>query len=166
MKVYIVTAGEYSDYHIKRVFLERSLAERYVALQTNSQEDFSIEEYETDDDKKFDQIRYFYAWYKVEKGRENFQMAFYTTTTLDTTEEDENYTDFWHYNHSNIDKIIIKRVIKNEVYDEEALRNKYLKICQDLYAKIKSLKELEGWDEKMVQEWLNENAKEYVPEFE
>ena len=30
MKAYIVTAGEYSDYHIHKVFLDKDLAERYV----------------------------------------------------------------------------------------------------------------------------------------
>jgi len=46
MKVYIITEGEYSDYHIERVFLDRAKAEAY----TNFHPFAYIEEYETDDD--------------------------------------------------------------------------------------------------------------------
>lgn len=34
MIVYIVTAGEYSDYHICRVFLDKEKADKYVELET------------------------------------------------------------------------------------------------------------------------------------
>lgn len=45
MKVYVVTAGEYSDYHIYRVFLDKSKAESYAKLLGGN-----VEPYETDDD--------------------------------------------------------------------------------------------------------------------
>ena len=46
MKFYIVTKGSYSDYHIKRVFLQKEKAEIYRNI-INSDND--IEEYDTSD---------------------------------------------------------------------------------------------------------------------
>ena len=49
MKVYIVTEGEYSDYHIEEVFSTREKAESYIALHnTSSYGYYQIEEYEID----------------------------------------------------------------------------------------------------------------------
>lgn len=47
MKVYIVTSGFYSDYHIDAVFLDKAQAEYYCAL--HNLEDAHIEEYDTDE---------------------------------------------------------------------------------------------------------------------
>lgn len=50
MKVYIVTAGEYSDYHIDRVFTDQAAAEAYAALRRQSPISMGarVEEYDTD----------------------------------------------------------------------------------------------------------------------
>lgn len=45
-KVYIVTSGEYSDYHINAVFSTREKAEEYVDAQGS---DYRVEEYPVDD---------------------------------------------------------------------------------------------------------------------
>ncbi len=47
-KVYIVTSGEYSDYCIEAVFLDRSSAEKYCAAQSDNDwwQDYRIEEYD------------------------------------------------------------------------------------------------------------------------
>ena len=54
MKVYIVTAGEYSDYHICKVFLDKEKAEKYVALENEMNKYYSdncyINEWDTADD--------------------------------------------------------------------------------------------------------------------
>ena len=45
-KVYVVTAGEYSDYHIETVCINREDAERYVCLHQGADlEEMRIEEY-------------------------------------------------------------------------------------------------------------------------
>lgn len=51
MKVYIVTCGEYSDYHICAVFLKREEAEKYAAVRNNEPhcDDYYIETYESSD---------------------------------------------------------------------------------------------------------------------
>lgn len=49
MKVYIVTQGEYSDYHIEEVFTDREKAEIFCATLNEKYYAFpEIEEYETD----------------------------------------------------------------------------------------------------------------------
>ena len=58
MKVYVVTYGAYSEYHIKKVFLDKEKAEKYLALITKSDvfDDYDfdsgrVEEYDTADDE-------------------------------------------------------------------------------------------------------------------
>lgn len=48
MKVYVVTQGEYSDYHICAVALEKSKAEAICKLLSNQWNEPRIEEYDTD----------------------------------------------------------------------------------------------------------------------
>lgn len=52
MKVYVITSGCYSDYHINRVFIDRDKAELYCAMVNKdfNHEAVEIEEYETSDD--------------------------------------------------------------------------------------------------------------------
>lgn len=50
MKLYIVTAGCYSGYHIESVFTSRRKAELYTAIHSDS-DNILIEEYETADEK-------------------------------------------------------------------------------------------------------------------
>jgi len=49
MKVYIVTAGTYSDYHIERVFTDESMALAYIEAQKYG--DVCIETYEANEEK-------------------------------------------------------------------------------------------------------------------
>lgn len=52
MKVYVITQGSYSDYHIVGVKLTREEAEKVVALSNDDYYDYAeIEEYDTDDIK-------------------------------------------------------------------------------------------------------------------
>ena len=50
MKLYIVTAGCYSDYHIEAVFTSLRKAELYIAIHSNT-DNIGINEYETADEK-------------------------------------------------------------------------------------------------------------------
>lgn len=55
MKVYIVTMGEYSAYHIERVFLDKEKAEHWAEAQKDFtqpdyEEDIQVEEFETSDE--------------------------------------------------------------------------------------------------------------------
>lgn len=53
MKVYVVTSGEYSDYSICAVFLDKKKAQYWTAAQNteeNSSDPYEIEEYDLSDD--------------------------------------------------------------------------------------------------------------------
>lgn len=56
MRIYVITEGDYSDYHICGVAIEKEKAEEIKQLNTDSLHEAYIEEYDTDD-------------YYVEKGR-------------------------------------------------------------------------------------------------
>lgn len=48
-KVYAITRGEYSDYHIEKIFSTREAAEKYCAVDTNKCDEPMIEEYDLED---------------------------------------------------------------------------------------------------------------------
>lgn len=52
MKVYVITAGEYSEYHIERVFLDKEKAYRFAAVNRHiaAINNYRVEEYDCDDD--------------------------------------------------------------------------------------------------------------------
>lgn len=53
MKVYVVTSGEYSDYHIDAVFIDRDLAYKYATVRQlkDKWSGYDVETYDTDDIK-------------------------------------------------------------------------------------------------------------------
>jgi hypothetical protein len=161
MKIYIVTAGEYSDYHIVRVFLDKEKAERYISLCGNHYDEPVIEEYETDDDSIIEEINFIRAEFIKTKNESKVNIQIKKSNTLDDNEEKINGNWFWYYETLNQKQLIIERVLKNG-YDEKRLKEKYKKVCYDLMTKIESLIEIEGWTNKMIQEWLNQNADKYI----
>lgn len=53
MRVYVITKGSYSDYHICCVCLERETAERRKKLFSDNYEEAEIEEFDTDEYEEF-----------------------------------------------------------------------------------------------------------------
>ena len=49
MKIYVITKGSYSDYHICAVTTDEKQAEKLAKLYTDNWDDAEVEEYETDD---------------------------------------------------------------------------------------------------------------------
>lgn len=73
MKVYVVTAGEYSDYHICKIFLDKEKAEKYVALENEMNKYWSdncwVNEWDTSDDSvdiDAKTAKYYYAYITTE----------------------------------------------------------------------------------------------------
>lgn len=56
MKVYVITKGEYSDYHICSVCLDKEEAERRLKLFSSDWEDAMIEEYDTDVANEYEKL--------------------------------------------------------------------------------------------------------------
>jgi len=142
MKVYIVTDGSYSDYHIERVFLEKEKAEHFSELI-----DGDVGEYETDDDKQFEDYNVIRCWY-------NFIGEFTSYfTNIVGQKYALNKTAFSIFKNTSMNNLYLQRVVPNDS-NEEDMTNKYKKVCYDIFAEIKYHKEVDGWSDKMIQEWV------------
>ena len=76
MVVYVVTDGEYSDYHIEAVFTDKEQAELYCA--THNLKTVSIEEYDTEEHKFESATPVYSCWnFHIEEkmGRQSFISA-------------------------------------------------------------------------------------------
>ena len=165
-RVYLVTAGCYSDYHIIRVFLDKNKAESYMKI-CNEPDLNELEEYELSDDKVFTPIYYIKIDYYIGKipsyinNKYNFEII--KSNSLDTDINNINFT--WYDDYNTYQSIHIYRPIYSKNFNEEKLKKKYRKICEDLETQIKSLKEIEGWNKEMIREWLK-NKQNIIPESE
>ena len=165
-RVYLVTAGCYSDYRIIRAFLDKNKAESYMKI-CNEPDLNELEEYELSDDKVFTPIYYIKIDYYTGKipsyinNKYNFEII--KSNSLDTDINNINFT--WYDDYNTYQSIHIYRPIYSKNFNEEKLKKKYRKICEDLEAQIKSLKEIEGWNKEMIREWL-ENRQNIIPESE
>ena len=157
MKIYIITSGSYSDYGIRRVFTDLEKAEKYASLcdTDGGYNEARIEEYETEE-SDFQAITYVDIDYKVNDNGEEYTFKINKTNTLDDKESDINDTYYYGWDYNNEKVILIKRVINNLNYDEQFLKDKYLKVCHDLFAQIKYM-QTQGGLEKDIQQWLEGN---------
>jgi len=164
--VYLVTAGSYSDYHIIRAFLDKNKAESYMKV-CDEPDLNELEEYELSDDKIFTPVYYIDVDYYIGKipsyinDKYNFEII--KSNSLDTDINNMNFT--WYDDHGTYQSISMYRPIHSKNFNEDKLKKKYRKICEDLETQIKSLKEIEGWNEKMIREWLK-NKQNIIPESE
>lgn len=143
MKVYIVSAGSYSDWHIKGIFLDQEKAEKYNAIVQDSN---TVEEYDTMDDQIIVPVYYIYATYETKNvplGYENhlyktkgaYGFSVNTTNSADVCEYEKNHTGYWS-NTITICRQISKLPESDEEY--EALKSKYHKVCADLAAIVEN----------------------------
>ncbi len=151
MKIYIVTSGEYSDYDIERVFLDENKANKYAKMRAYSK----VEEYETEENE-FSEIIYASISYQIENDKEDYNFTMHITNTLDDDEKDMHYTGFYGWTTRPVEYLNLKRVIRNRNYDEEKLRDKYLKVCHDLYAKVKYM-QTQGHTMDDINVWLKDS---------
>lgn len=65
MKVYIITSGEYSDYHIEGVFLDKKKAEAFSKKASTDHygANYDIEEFDTDDEMDMSRLPYHVSMY-------------------------------------------------------------------------------------------------------
>ena len=62
-KIYIVTAGEYSDYHIEKVFSSRSAANMYSMMDPDRQvETYEVDNTDVNAKKSFVKVVYSFGW--------------------------------------------------------------------------------------------------------
>jgi hypothetical protein len=150
MKVYIVTAGCYSDYHIKRVFSNKEKAELYAKGTSEA----DIEEYELDDDKEVKLYTLINIDYCIERAPK-YQFQFDICNSLDSEE------CTYYFNWSGGEGLRLNRIIPKINLTEEQkehYKKKYKKVVYDLMAQIKYLKEHNGFTIQQINEWLNKGV--------
>lgn len=152
-KVYIVSAGEYSDWRINKIFLNKEKAEAYHKI-CNDYDLNDIEEYDTSDDEVITKITYCECSYQVIDSRYSdkrlsgdYKFEIKYGNTADNKEEYLNNTVFYD------NKIILKRVLHGE-FDEDKVKDKYLKVCQDLSAFIRNEITVNGASDRDICELL------------
>ena len=143
MKVYVVTSGTYSDYMIRKIFLDKDKAEEYRKWLPDSND---IEEYDTSDDDVIDKqykIRVDLKWYPNKK--ENLIARSWKDCESDTNYNYySNYNDIW-------EKLIVVRTVNADDYSEQYCKDKLTKHIYDLKAYVEYLK-TEGCDKKQIRD--------------
>lgn len=133
MKIYVVTAGSYSDYHIEKVFTDKLKAEEYRQWLYDAND---IEEYETEDDlniEKFYKIVVSYTVY--DNGKDEAPIISIAKCTSEDIYADRiGYSEYERARHF---MISIVRFIPEQNWNEEFYRNKYTKAIYDLAAIVK-----------------------------
>jgi hypothetical protein len=139
-KVYIVSSGSYSDWHIKAIFASEEKAKFYH--DNNNDYDLNeVEEFELSDEAVIEPIHFVECKYYIIPSKSSFsknklgefEFEIKTTNTLDDKIEriDSTYLDDWN------GCIRLKRFINKMEMDEEKLKLKYFKVCTDFEAIIK-----------------------------
>lgn len=134
MKVYVVTAGTYSDYHIERVFTDESMALAYIEAQKDN--DMCIETYDVNEEKHNSLTGYTVAC---------IDGKFYTHKhTGDFYYYDSRYTEARPHWHSfEWTRELMPKGKKIPLYVTDVVsenEEKALKIAQDRWAKFKAEK--------------------------
>ena len=165
MKVYIITSGEYSDYGIDKVFLDKAKAEEYVRLNSRKYDEPTIEEYETSDETfeigRYEIKKYLSIQYQDKNyyGNEEFSIQLMQDNTgscPDLNDYPYYYNSYSFYTYSYpYHNINLHRLVNDDFTDEniEDIKDKYLKVCRDDIAKAKSLI-ADGYSEKQIKEML------------
>jgi len=144
MKVFIVTEGSYSDYHIEKVFIDKLKAEIYAELICGE-----VEEYNTSNEdlyKRHNTIQCFYRL--VDKRFSTYKGSIVESKKLINSNK---------YNLYPTPDICITRVY-NE-FEENTIIDNCKKICEDYYAQINCLTKNEGWTDQMVKDWFDKVPK-------
>ena len=139
-KVFVITSGCYSDYHIEAIFKSREKAEAYCQCH----KDCEIEEYEFNDDKiytPFNAVRIqceYRNWWMTDRPSIRF---------VTRSEEDETYMkeskSYLNVYNNYVSLVIIRRLPKQ--YDKDVIIDKYTKVCQDIMSEIKYMLEESGY---------------------
>ena len=131
-KVYVITSGEYSSYCIEKIFLDKIKAEKYCKYHRN----FQIEEYDTSDNDIYTLFKYVDIFYKFNISKYDFHIDISIKTAY--REESTCYLEPWFHTSAYYEYITINYTHPiNELEDEEKIKNKYMKVFQDITAEIK-----------------------------
>lgn len=156
-KVYGICSGEYSDWDLDYLFVSEEKRDKVLEkLNLDERNYYEAIDYDLDDDN-FDistSEDYVYVdchYVMTKNNQEVFRFEIVTTNTIAKRKDELHsfYMECWGDVSIYYDKII-----KYDNGDEEYLRNKYLKVCRDYYAKSKYMKEVDGMDKNKISETL------------
>lgn len=159
MKVYIVTNGSYSDYHIVKVFTDKAKADDFAKRATTSgyDQDYDVEEFDTEDEADLNLLPFgvrlrrdgtWDVWYTEYCLKECKANKFNYMPEIDNiVEGEETYTlgdTIYRKDKSNlIDTITDKNIVKRPEYANFWLMAKdpqtALKIAHERYGAIKAM---------------------------
>lgn len=144
MKVYVVTIGEYSDYEIAKIFLDKNKAEEFSNW---IEESNGVDEWETaDDDFELDNLQN-KVIVSASYDPYDDEVRIYTTKYYNPYSFNRcSYYECVDKLHSSIN---ISKVMPKD-YSEEQVK----KILYDKYAEVKALL-AEGYTEHQVNEMIN-----------
>ena len=129
--LYVVTAGCYSDYHIEAIFINKSKAELYCTCH----EDCEIEEWDLSDDKIFTPFNMVIINFEIRNnGNDKIYFNFKHLAKEDSSFYLENRDSVTVYEHDWMTISLYRRLPNN--YNEQAIKNKYTKVYQDLRAEL------------------------------
>lgn len=165
-KIYILTSGKYSEYTIEKVFKTKEMAQRYMDNYSGYNcDEMEIEEYYFEDEEveKMEIFEYVEARFKHNyiSNETFFEFEILKSNSLydDNIDNINNISIFdfksSHFNFHEINIRITKNI--NQInYNKEKLKEKFNKIMLDMFAEIKSLKEIEQWTDEMIKEYFIE----------
>lgn len=143
MKVYVVTSGTYSDYMIRKIFLDKDKAEKYKEWLPDSND---IEEYDISDDDTIEKqykVRIDLKWYPNKKEK-------LIARSWKDCESDYNYN--YYSNYDDIwEELAVVRTVNADDYSEQYYKDKLTKHIYDLKAYVEYLK-TEGCNEKQIED--------------
>ena len=167
MKVYIVTRGSYSDYHIEAVFLSKEKAEYYVKYNSGSYYDTPyIEEYDTEDENydvsKEGYVKAFICFehYYNPKNYYKYEISESGTSVHFTEYKGDSITRIEPWGNKGIQITIERYFIENKEYGKDLsfYEDRIHKIAHDLIAEINNYL-TEGCSYKdIVKIYANEEA--------
>lgn len=130
MKVYIVTSGIYSDYHICAVFDNKESAELYCAVHERDLDEPSVEEYDTEEVKLEANSPVYETW-EIEVDRNGNIVSTekrFSMNKLNTVLKDTFHCDSGRYRVS----ITSERNITGEQAQKIARDRMYQVVCEEL----------------------------------
>lgn len=158
MKVYIVTAGSYSDYHIEKVFTDKDKAEEFAKWCYDSN---GVDEYDTEDDIN---VGKYYQIHITYKAYDNGKSETPVVNILNRADCDNlNYVRLsdYHKYGGNYIVLSISRIVKANNDDKAFYKQKYTKVAYDTMAMVKQLA-ADGYSYRQIDEMLENRLNEVV----
>lgn len=159
MKIYIVTAGEYSDYRIEKVFTDKDKAEEFAKWCYDSN---GVDEWETENELDVEKYYRICVQYKLyDNGRTEEPIVAVYNCTNDNHAANYTYLTDYHRYSGNYISLTIGRFVKANNHDADFYRQKYTKVAYDTMAMIKQLA-VDGYSYNQIDEMLKNDVNEVI----